>query len=135
MSELMQVDREEHFNRMSDSVRMFCTEKCNELLRALTPYVNGDFGDIEVGHVAAYMNALKELAKLWQASSRPVFSQQVEVGIPAQQVELMIESAVTHAVDQAVAEALEQERVRMKELTALSTDEARDRVRMQLLGR
>lgn len=132
MTEMIVVDQQERFDQLSDGVRMFCAERCHELLKALSPYVNGDFNEINPGHVTAYMAVLRELAKLYQASSRPVFRAPVQEGIALDQVELMIESAVMAAVLRAREDAAVAERAAVLRELSASGDEARDRVRMQL---
>lgn len=122
------------YDMMSATVRGFCTERLRDLEKALRPYVDGSFGEIERGHLSGYLSVLKELKSLWRAQHRPV-PRDTEPMMPVAAVEkLMLEAAQAAQAEReaAVAEAVAAAQARMVEAAAgqreLSVTVARQRV-------
>ena len=86
------------------------------LLEDLTPYVNGDMGEILPGHVNVFLTAVKLQAGLWQAMDAP----EPEDGVltPAK-VSRMLEAARIEAAEFAVA--AERSRVASERVLALES--------------
>ena len=58
----------------SDSVgqvRVWATAQLMELIKALSPYVNGQFGEVLPQHAQAYVAAVKEINRIWRVASPP----------------------------------------------------------------
>lgn len=102
----------ENYDDLSDAVRRFCAEQLYGAERSLRPWINGSFGDINPGHMSAYVTILRELARLYQAHKPP---RQDDDAIPAAQVQQLLETAQREAEARIEAAVLETElRVRME---------------------
>lgn len=123
---------------MSLKVRMFVANELHQMLAALRPYINGDFGDVQPGHVQAAVRVLHELGAQWQTQSRP-YEKPQEKGISPDKVAAMLqEQEARHqrelevAVEQAAAAAREQVRLELEQRERLSLEAARTDVLKQL---
>lgn len=54
-----------------EQVRTWTTAKLRELVEVLDPYVNGTLGDVSPRHATVYLQAVRELNKLWGAYEVP----------------------------------------------------------------
>ena len=72
-----------NYDDIRETVRNFCAEKLYELEKSLRPLVDGTFGEVLPGHLAAYLAAVRQLAKLYQAEKPPT---DLENLIPAAKV-------------------------------------------------
>lgn len=50
-------------------VRVWATAQLMELIKALTPYVNGSFGEVLPQHAQAYVAAVKEINRIWRVAA------------------------------------------------------------------
>lgn len=97
---------------ISEKVRSFCAERYFALEKSLRPLVDGTFGEILPGHLAAYLAAVRQLGKLYQAEKPPVDLQQL---VPMAKVaEVIAGIREEHARELAAAVAAAEERVRME---------------------
>lgn len=106
------------YDQLSDMVRRFCSERLYEAERSLRPWINGSFGDINPGHMSAYVTILRELGRLYGAHKPP---RRDEDTLTAVQVQKLLEderARMTEALEAAVAET--ELRVRL-ELEAAAT--------------
>lgn len=55
----------------SEQVRLWTTEKLQEMIASLEPYTNGTLGEISPRHATARLAAIRELNRLWQAHVLP----------------------------------------------------------------
>lgn len=97
----MDLIKYDDYDKLSEQVRRFCAEKLVALERNLVIYVNGELGDVQPGHAAAYIGLIKELGRLYGAQKPP---RDPEAMIPASRVAALLEAAQQRQ-DQAVAEA------------------------------
>ena len=121
----MELIRPDDYDNISNQVRQQCTQKLIGMEEALRPYVNGDFGDINPGHVVAYVNIIKELGRLWGGQKPP---RQEDKRIPVAQVEQMMLEAQKRqedAVAAAVADAEARMRQEQQEASAMSIESAK----------
>lgn len=119
------------YDKISSEVRRYCAQKYVALEATLVSYVNGDMGDIQPGHVAAYVTLIKELGRLYRTQATP---RDPEAMIPAAKVAALIEAqeAKTQAaVEAAVAET--EVRI-MRELQARAAGDV-ELARSQVLAR
>lgn len=94
-----------NYDDISDSVRRFVAERLYELEKSLRPLVDGTFGEVLPGHLAAYLAALRQLGKLYQAEKPP---RDLEETIPRSKVQEILagrEAAHQAALSAAVSEA------------------------------
>lgn len=68
MDELDRINSEH--DQISAQVRMYAANKLRQLIEDLGPYVQADM-DPSAGMVTAYVSAVKELGRLYQAQSAP----------------------------------------------------------------
>ena len=108
-----------------EQVRKRLGWKLEQLLKDLTPYVNGDTGEILPGHVNVFLTAVKLQAGLWQAFDAP----EPEDGVltPAK-VNRMLEAARIEAAEHAISA----ERARVAESRMLELGSAESKVRDKL---
>lgn len=121
------VDIREH-------VRSFCAERYFALEKSLRPLVDGTFGQEPVpGHLAAYLAAVRQLGKLYEAEKPPIDLQTL---VPMAKVqELIAGMREEHGRELAAAVAAAEERVR-EELSSgsrLSIKAAEETVLTRLL--
>lgn len=121
----MEIIETQNHGVVREQVRSRLGWKLEKLLEDLTPYVNGDTGEILPGHVNVFLTAVKLQGQLWQAFDAP----EPEDGVltPAK-VGRMLESARTEAAEAAVA----QERARVAESRMLELGSAQSKVRDRL---
>lgn len=50
-------------------VRVWATAQLMGLIEALTPYVNGSFGEVLPQHAQAYVAAVKEINRIWRVAA------------------------------------------------------------------
>lgn len=62
---------EVNYDDISNTVRGFIAERLHELEKTLRPLIDNSFGDINPGHLAAYLAALRQLGKLYQVEKPP----------------------------------------------------------------
>lgn len=55
----------------SEQVRLWTTEKLQEMIASLEPYTNGTLGEISPRHATARLAAIRELNRVWQAHVLP----------------------------------------------------------------
>ena len=108
-----------------EQVRRSLGWKLESLMKDLTPYVNGDMGEILPGHVNVFLTAVKLQAGLWQAMDAP----EPEDGVltPAK-VNRMLEAVRIEAAEHAIA----QERARVAESRVLALGSAESAIRGKL---
>lgn len=107
----------ENYDEISDIVRRFCAEQLYEAERSLRPWINGSFGDINPGHMSAYISILRELARLYNAHKPPRPDGQL---LDAAEVAKMLETAQREAEARIQAAVLETEQRIRHELAAAS---------------
>lgn len=112
------VHNRQNYDEISEIVRKFCAERLYETERALRPWINGDFGDINPGHVTSYIGILRELARLYNAHKPPRQDEQL---LSAAEVAQMLEAAQREAEARVEAAVLEAELRVRQELEAAST--------------
>lgn len=110
---------------LREQVRIRAAREAGMVLEAMTPYVNGGMGDISPGHVMAWIAVQKFRASLYQATTAPQDRGDV---IPVATVARMVEEA--RAV--AAAEAREAVLAEQRELRALESASARDKLVAEL---
>ncbi len=57
--------------RRSAEVRMWSTGKLQVLVESLEPYVDGSLGQVSPRHAATYLQAVKEVSRLWGSDYKP----------------------------------------------------------------
>lgn len=116
------------YDNISNNVRRFCAERLYELERAMRPWVDGSFGEIQPGHLNGYVATLKELANLYEAHKRP----HEEAGmVSAARVEALLAEAEARtqvAVAAAVAETEARMRAQLAVEEKLSIETAKTTV-------
>lgn len=133
------VNQDLDYPSLSEAVRRFSAEKLYKMTETLEPIVGGLFDGnpeamayMEPARISAqtqvarlYLSTVRELGDLYRVTQPPVVPEPEEPMIPAAQVPLMIEAAVTTAVDL----ALESQRLELEaakaEHTRISSDQAR----------
>lgn len=114
----MDLIRQDNYDTISDHVRRFCATQLMELAGNLKPYLTGDYGDIQPGHVTAYVTCIKELGRLYETHKRP---RDTDAFVPAAQVAKMLEAAEAR-IQQAVQDAITETELRVRaELEASET--------------
>lgn len=99
-----------NYDDVSEGVRRFCAERLYELEKSLRPLVDGTFGEVLPGHLAAYLSALRQLGALYQTTKAPRALQDL---VPMAKVqEILAGMAERHALEVAAAVAAAEERVR-----------------------
>lgn len=119
----------------SEQVRLWTTDRLQELIRNLQPYTDGTLGEISPRHTQARLAAIRELNRLWQAHILPEpVGQELGPSEEEQAAELEeLQEAIREQVraeleaEQAEAARLETEQ---RELLAL---EAQERARQRVL--
>lgn len=107
------VPREpDDYDNISDSVRRFCAERLYELEKSLRPLVDGSFGEVLPGHLAAYLMTIKNLGGLYQTHKRPAHLDGMIAAAKVQ--ELVVGMELKHQRELAEAVARAEERVRME---------------------
>jgi hypothetical protein len=121
------------YDKITERVRQYCAQKYVSMIESLTPYINGDMGDITPGHAAAYINLVKELGRLYGAQKPP---RDPEAMIPASKVAALLaatEARQEQAIEQAVADAEARLRAELETRNAGAVQHARTQV-LQRLG-
>lgn len=122
---MRRLPKPDEFADLSMSVRMFCAGELEAVVCALRPYVDGSFGEILPGHVAAFTSVVKELGRLFQANRPPAVG---DGWVAADRVAVLVEEARVLAVE----EALVLERERQAGGGRLALDAARGEVEASL---
>lgn len=104
-------------DQITEKVRMELARRLTGLLDRFEVFLEDDPREFSPGQIANYLNAVKLLGSLYQAHQRPVDKSGM---IPADRVEKLIEAACA----QAVAEALEAERLAVASRTRLALESA-----------
>lgn len=103
------------YEDISDKVRDFCAQRLYELEKSLRPLVDGTFGEVLPGHLAAYLTALRQLGRLYQTDKPPMALQNM---VPMSKVqEILAGMSARHEAELAAAGAAAEEKVR-RELAA-----------------
>lgn len=102
--------------QVREQVRKRLGWKLETLLEDLTPYVNGDMGEILPGHVNVFLTAVKLQAGLWQAMDAP---EPEEAVLTPGKVSRMLEVARIEAAEHAIA--AERSRVALERTLALES--------------
>lgn len=89
------------YDKIQDALRPELATKLTRLMKALEPYVDGTFGDIDPRHAAVMVQLIKETGRLYRVFDRP---QQIVEGFTEEQVQARIAEAVAVAVEVARAE-------------------------------
>lgn len=111
--------------QVREQVRRSLGWKLEELMKDLTPYVNGDMGEILPGHVNVFLTAVKLQAGLWQAMDAP----EPEDGVLTPgKVQRMLEAARIEAAEHAIAA----ERARVAQERVLALESAGSAIRGKL---
>lgn len=111
--------------QVREQVRRQLGWKLETLLKDLTPYVNGDIGEILPGHVNVFLTAVKLQGQLWQAFDAP----EPEEGVLTPgRVAKMLEAARTEAAEAAVVA----ERARVAQDRVLALESAGSQIRDKL---
>lgn len=121
------------YDDVSEGVRRFCAEKYYELEKSLRPLVDGSFGDVLPGHLAAYLATVRQLGKLYQVEKPP---RDLEKLIPAQQVQEMlarIEAEHQRALDQVIEATEARVRMELASGSRVSIQTAKQKVSHRLL--
>lgn len=114
------------YDEITEQVRIRLTRRLEDVLNTLTPYVNGDMGDVAPGHVQVFLAAAKLQGSLYRAFDRPVDSGD---RIPAATVARMI----AEAAELAAVEAASLERVRIEAERRVALESGRSRLRDELV--
>lgn len=98
------------YDDIAEGVRRFCAEKLYELEKSLRPLVDGTFGEVLPGHLAAYLAAVRQLGKLYQVDKPPRALQNL---VPMDKVEQVLAGMrEQHRLELEAAVAAAQARVR-----------------------
>lgn len=117
------LTRYDGYDQIQDGLRLELATRMTRLYKALEPYVDGTFGELDPRHAAVAVQLMKELGRLYRVFDRP---QTVVEGFTEAQVQQRVDEAVTVAVA-AARQEWEQARI-------LAAAQDRDRVR-GILGR
>lgn len=104
-------------DQITEKVRIELARRLTGLLDRFEVFLEDDPREFSPGQITNYLNAVKLLASLYQAHQRPVDKSGM---VSAAQVEKLIEIASAEAV----AQALEAERARIKAETRLALESA-----------
>lgn len=96
MSDLVRMSPED-FEALGHQMRLANTQRIKAVLDHLEPYVDNTFGQINPGHVTAYLRAVKELGLLWGSYAPPRPATGVDEDKAARE-ELMLLSARQESV-------------------------------------
>lgn len=113
------------YDEISDIVRKFCADRLYEAERALRPWIDGSFGDVQPGHVTGYVTVLRELARLYNSHKPPRPDDDL---LPRAAVEQMLAAAQLEAqqrVDEAVAATELRVRMELESARANSIEAAK----------
>lgn len=110
-------------DQIRDQVRIRLTQKTEMVMNSLTPYINGDMGDISPGHVQVFLAAAKIQGQLHR-----VFDKPDDDRIPADQVARMVEEARAAGAAEGADAVLAQ----IREARALEAADSRDRLIREL---
>lgn len=89
MSDVVGLDDEGRFREVAEGVRQHNSAKIYELIAQLEPVALGFTGPVNPGVVRAYLEALKELGRLWRVFDKPEVKEEVKEERP----ELLAEQA------------------------------------------
>lgn len=109
-------------DQVSEKVRIELARRLTGLLDRFEVFLEDDPREFSPGQITNYLNAVKLLGSLYQTYARPVDKSGM---IAADKVEKLIEAACTQAVEQ----ALELERARVRHETRLALESAGTGVR------
>lgn len=98
------------YDDVAEGVRRFCAERYYELEKSLRPLVDGSFGDVLPGHLAAYLAAVRQLGKLYQVEKPPRSLEDLIPTTKVQELLARMEHEHQRALEQAVQET--EDRVR-----------------------
>lgn len=104
-------------DQISEKVRIELARRLTRLLDKFEVFLDDDPREFSPGQITNYLTAVKLLGSLYQAHQRPVDKSGM---VSASQVEKLLEAATA----QAVAEALEVERARIKAETRMALESA-----------
>lgn len=124
----MDLVKRDDYDSISWNTRMHLASKMHELMEQLQPYVDGSFGDVQPGHVQAYVRVAHELGALFQAHSRP-YEKPEDKGVPAAKVQQMLETLAEQHEKQLQAAVAEAE-VRTREQLQLEL-QAKERLSLE----
>lgn len=132
------IQQDLNHDELSEAVRHYSASKLYELVEKLEPFVDETVALLQSGDVASaqmiiasnsvvrsYLTALKDLGKLYQVDREPASQEEM---IPASQLPMMIEAAVSKEVDIAVEAALAEHREDEARRKALRAADAKDLV-------
>lgn len=120
--------REEEDEVRSQQVRIWATAKLTNLVEALEPYIDGTLGQISPRHAGTYLQATRELIKLWSSVHKPpVVPTRVLEQLRAEAVEVV--RAEAEAAREAALEAEVVDRERELEQARREALEALDQLR------
>lgn len=138
------VTQREDYDSISWNTRLFLSKRMYQLMEQLEPYVDGSLGDVQPGHVQAYVKVAHELGALFEAHRRPYEKPEAK-GVPLERVqqllqqqeeqfELRLQAAVAEAevrtqqqleLEQAARERLSLEQGRLQVLQGLQATRQR----------
>lgn len=136
------VDDGMDYGQISETVRRYSAERMYTMIQILQPHMEnlfdgnpGSMGFMEPVRIGAqvqvarlYLSTLKELGGLYRVAHAPVVVEDPEPMIPAADVPLMIEAAVSTAVELAVEQVRMEEQAVRAERKRLDAQEARARL-------
>lgn len=117
-----------NYDEVSEGVRRFCAERYYELERSLRPLVDGSFGEVLPGHLAAYLAAMRQLGKLYQVEKPP---RSLEDTIPTAKVQELLarmEHEHQRALEQAVQETEDRVRRELESGSKLAIERGKETV-------
>lgn len=127
----MDMVKHDDYDTISNQVRRLCAQKLMELEARLSPFVSGDYGDINPGHATAYITLIKELGRLYEVQKRP---RDREEHVPAAQVQAMLEAAQLRA-EQMVADAVRETEIKIRAELESDTTKSIESAKTNVLDR
>jgi hypothetical protein len=116
------------YTDIRESVRTFCAEKYYELERTLRPLVDGSFGEVLPGHLAAYLATVRQLGRLYQAEKPPADLDNLVPLAKVQEILAGMQARHEEEVSRAVAEAEARVRKEVASGEQMSISAAKDLV-------
>lgn len=104
--------RFDSYEQIQDALRPELAARMTRLWKAVEPYVDGTFGEVDPRHAVVAVQLIKELGRLYRVYDRPPV---VVEGYTEEQVQQRVDEAVAAAVTQARLEWEQQRQVEAAE--------------------
>lgn len=114
----------------SEQVRLWTTEKLQEMIASLEPYTNGTLGEISPRHATARLAMIRELNRVWQAHviPEPEHERDAEHQAELERVQEEVAAQVRAEVEQEREEALRAAQEEQERLALEQAARAKERV-------